>query len=123
MTTKAGETKKVARKVTSLEAIRAEIGKDALALLEVKEIAASLARRKVTAQRLKAMVKDADGLTGLLGERAVSKGAAKAATVVEREAVKAQKDAWAGAYRLLAKLGRSDPRVAQLLTEAAAKRR
>lgn len=119
VTSKTGEARKVARKVESLEAMRAEIQKDALALLEVKEIAASLARRKVTALRLKAMAKEAEGLTGRLGERSVSKGAAKAATAVEHEAVKAQKDAWGAAYRLLSQLGREDARVAQLLSEAA----
>lgn len=119
VTTKTGEKRTSTRKISSRETVRAEIRKDALALLEAKKIRAALARRKVSAARLKAMANDAESLSGLLGERAVSKGAAKAATLVEREAVKAQKDAWAAAYRLLAQLGRADPRVAALLKEAA----
>jgi len=111
--------KKKARKVESLEAIRAEIAKDAGALLAATGAAAALAKRKVTAARLKALKSAAETLAGQIGERTATKGAAKTATVVEKAAVKAQSELWVASYRILASIGRRDPRVAALLRQAA----
>lgn len=113
--------KKTARKVTSLEAVRAEIQKDASALLANKALLPALARRRVDGKRLKALVEGSQALSGMIGEKATKKGASKDATQAERQAVAEQKQAWSGAYRLLAALGRHDARVAQLLKEAAAR--
>lgn len=112
--------KKKARKVESLEAVRAEIAKDAAALLAATGASAALAKRKVTAARLKALQADADALAGQVGEKTAKKGAAKAATAAEKAAVKAQSEVWAASYRILSAVGRRDARIAALLKEAAA---
>lgn len=117
--TAAGATKKKARKVESFEAIRAEIHKDAGALLALKDAAEAFARRRVTAQRLTALEEAAAGLSGKVGERAALKGASKSATQAEHDAVKEQKDIWASSYRILAQVGQADARVAELLKQAA----
>lgn len=117
--TAAGTEVKKARRSNSYEAIRAEIQKDASALRALKDAAAAFARRKVDDQRLAALEAGAEALSGLLGEKALKKGRAKAATVAEHAAVKAQSDVWAASYRLLAALGRADPAVALLLKDAA----
>lgn len=119
---KDGVTKRSARKSRSFEAIRAEILKDVQALLSLEPVLPALARRRVTDERLRHLARSAEELSGWFGEKSVKRGAAKAATQVEREAVKAQKQAWQACYRLLAIVGAQDPRLAQLLSEAARKR-
>jgi hypothetical protein len=117
-----GKSKKKAVKRASQEALRAEIVKDARALLDLSAIHPVLAKRKVDAPRLSAMIAVAESLSGKLAERAVAKGAQKLATTAMHDAVSAQKQAWGACYRLLAAVGSEDMRVAQLLTEAARKR-
>lgn len=116
---KEGTTTRTARKARSFEAIRSEILKDANALLSLQAVLPALARRRVTEDRLRELAHSADGLSGQFGEKTVKRGAAKAATQVEREAVNAQKQAWQGTYRILSIVGRQEPRIAQLLSEAA----
>ncbi|HSN97026.1 MAG TPA: hypothetical protein VLS89_01975 [Candidatus Nanopelagicales bacterium] len=110
--------KRRARSV-SQEALRAEISRDAKALLELGAAHEALTRRKVDTARLSRLQEDAEALAGQLAERAVKKGAGKAATNGKSDAVKEQSDRWAECYRLLALVGQRDERVAQLLKEAA----
>ncbi|MBM4783850.1 MAG: hypothetical protein GQE15_39780 [Archangiaceae bacterium] len=110
-----------ARKATksrSQEATRAEIERDAVDLIDFSAMASTLAARGWNATRLNKLRNDAKALSGKLGDRAVSKGAAKEATKSEREAVTRQSAAWDSAYSLLRTLARKDTRVAALLAEA-----
>ena len=104
------------------EAVRAEIQKDAAALLDLKGAHAALAKRKVDQPRLKKLKEAAVALSGTLAEKSVKKGARKEATKAVHEAVTAQKKTWAACYRLLAAVGHEDERVQQLLAAAARKR-
>jgi hypothetical protein len=113
-----GKKIKKAVKKASQEALRAEIAKDARALLALTAIHPVLANRKVDAARLGAMVATAESLAGKLAERASAKGAQKSATSAMHDAVSEQKLVWAACYRLLAALGSENAGVAQLLTEA-----
>ena len=117
-----GKKSKKAVKRASQEALRAEIAKDARALLDLAAIHPALAKRKVDAPRLGAMVATSRSLAGKLAERASAKGAQKSATSAMHGAVSEQKQVWGACYRLLAALGNEDARVAQLLAEAARKR-
>ncbi len=117
-----GKKSKKAVKRASQEALRAEIAKDARALLALSAIHPVLAKRKVDAPRLGAMVATSESLSGKLAERASAKGAQKSATSAMHDAVSEQKLVWGACYRLLAALGNEDARVAQLLAEAARKR-
>lgn len=121
VTGKDGKPKKVAVKRVSQEALRAEIAKDARSLKELGAIQPALAKRKVDGPRLDKLLADAEALAGKLAERAVAKGGGKQTTSAVHDAVSAQKKVWAACYRLLAALGRENPGVAQLLSEAAPK--
>ena len=114
-----GAQKRVAVKRTTQEAVRAEIGKDARALLALAAVHPMLAERKWDKARLDKLAADADAMAGKLAERAYHKGSSKEATAAMRDAVAAQKKVWGGCYRLLAALARTSPQVAQLLSEAA----
>jgi hypothetical protein len=122
VTGKDGKPKKVAVKRVSQEALRAEIAKDARSLKELSAIHPVLSKRKVDGPRLDKLLASAEGLAGKLAERATAKGGQKQVTSTVHDAVSEQKKVWAACYRLLAALGREDPGVAQLLTEAAPKR-
>jgi hypothetical protein len=120
---KDGKASRKAVKRVSQEALRAEIAKDARALLDLSAIHPVLAKRKVDAPRLGELVTVAESLSGRLAERASAKGAQKLATTAVHDAVDAQKEVWAACYRLLAAVGSEDARVAQLLVEAVRKRK
>jgi hypothetical protein len=117
-----GSSKKVAVKRASQEALRAEIARDARALLDLSAVHAALKKRKVDKSRLTKLLAAADALSGKLAGRAAAKGEQKQATAALRDAVSAQKQVWGACYRLLASVGQDDTRVAQLLTDAARKR-
>lgn len=117
-----GKTTRKTVKKASQEALRAEIARDARALLALSAIHAVLAKRKIDVPRLKAMIATSESLSGKLAERASAKGAQKSATTAMHDAVSEQKQVWGACYRLLAALGNEDARVAQLLAEAARKR-
>ena len=99
--------------------MRAEIAKDAGALLGFTEIHPQLAARRVDQPRLDALAKAAADLAGALAVKTASKGARKTATQAEQDAVKEQGAQWAASYRLFAALGQQDERVRSLLKEAA----
>jgi len=117
-----GATKKVAVKRVSQEALRAEIARDARALGELSTIHPALAKRKVDKARLDKLLGDAEALSGKLADRATIKGDRKVTTSALHDAVAAQKQVWGACYRLLAAVGHEDPRIAELLGEAARKR-
>lgn len=110
-------TRKVSRSV-STEALRAEIAKDAKALLACKEAHKALTKRKVPVDRLEKLASGAEELSGKLSERATKKGAQKAATADKSDAALRQSKRWGAAYRVLATVGLADARVAELLREA-----
>lgn len=104
---------KKALKSRSQEAVRAEIRKDAAALLGNGAISAALAARKVDAERLVRLRDQADALAGQLAARVLKKSERKAVTAAETAAVKAQRRRWGQVYRILASI--SDSRVQDLL--------
>jgi hypothetical protein len=116
---KDGSKKRTARRSRAQEALRAEIAKDAAALIELKEIHPALAERKVDLSRLKALKRSAEKLSGMLSDRAASKGRSRTATREEQDAVKRQDVAWSVCAGLLRELGKRDERVRMLLSEAA----
>lgn len=113
-----GSKKRVASPRTSQEAQRAEIARDASALLSLTGIHAALKKRKVDKARLSKLLADAEALSGKLAFRTAAKGAQKRATTVMREAVSAQRQAWGACYSILSAVAGDDHEVAQLLTEA-----
>jgi hypothetical protein len=115
----AGEKKRKVKPSTTQEAIRQEIVHDAKALIDRQDLHASLAERNVTVARLQKLANDGDSIKGKLADRAAAKGNASATTVMKSETVKAQSQWWKAAYGILADMGRSDPRIAALLSEAA----
>jgi hypothetical protein len=86
-----GKPKRSVSRSAATEALRAEIAKDAKALLGLKDAHKALAKRKVTLDRLQALRDSAEKIAG---------------------------KRWAAAYRVLATVGQADERVAQLLKEA-----
>lgn len=117
-----GAAKKKAVRRASQEALRAEIARDARALLDLTAIHSVLKKRKVEKPRLTKLAAGAEALSGKLADRAAAKGQQKQATSALHDAVSAQKHVWGACYRLLAAVGQEDARVAQLLTDAARKR-
>lgn len=104
---------KRALKRQSQEAIRAEIRKDAAALLATPELAAPLAERKVDMSRLTLLRDNADALTGHLTQRTAKKAERKAVTAAENAAVREQTRVWNSISRLLRSI--PDDRVQDLL--------
>lgn len=113
-----GKKTRTRSKALSQEAIRAEIQRDAEALLALAAVQAALAERRVDRPRLERLRDGAGGLSGKLGDRAAKKGASKDATERERVAAASQRDLWGGVYGILAALGRQDARVSVLLKDA-----
>ncbi len=109
--------KRVARRSVSQESLRAEIQRDAAALLDLKPAHALLAKRKVTAARLKQLFLDAQALAKHLGSRTAKKGEGKAATQALYDTVDEQRKVWTACSRLLGIVAAQDERVRQLLTE------
>ncbi len=110
---------KAARRVVksrSQENIRAEIYRDAEALLGFPEVAAPLTNRKVDTARLTALRDAAVALSGRISDRVATKADIKAATLIEHEAVAAQSRRWPVVQRLLASV--EDPRLRGLLRDA-----
>jgi hypothetical protein len=118
VTADAGTATGSAKRSRSHEALRAEIQKDASALLALSAAGPTLAGRKVDAVRLTKLRDAAAALSGKLSERAVNKGVTKAATQEERKAVAEQKEVWASTIRLLMLAAANDARIKALLSEA-----
>jgi len=113
-----GSKKRKAARSASQEALRAEIARDAKALVELGDAHKALAKRKVTKARLVALAEAADALSGKLAERTAKKGDGKAKTLAKAGAIAEQTGAWGACYRLLALAGQKDERIAALLKEA-----
>lgn len=118
----AAAKKRKAVQSVSHEALRAEIHKDAVALLGLTAAHAALKRRGVTTARLGQLRDDAQALSSELGDRATKKGASRGVTESLRAAVADQKAVWSACYRLLATAAQQDTRIHQLLKEATKKR-
>lgn len=118
----AAAKKRKAVQSVSHEALRAEIHKDAVALLGLTAVHAALKRRGVTTARLGQLRDDAQALSSELGDRATKKGASRGVTESLRAAVADQKAVWSACYRLLATAAQQDTRIHQLLKEATKKR-
>jgi hypothetical protein len=114
-----GKTKRTVSRSTSTEALRAEIAKDAKALIASKAAHKALAKRTVPVARLEKLQTGAEELAGKLAERATKKGASRTATAAKSDAVERQSKRWGAAYRVLATVAQADARVAELLKEAA----
>ena len=115
-----GEGDSVARKALkkhSQEAIRAEIWKDANALVEHPALAAAMATRRVSAERLTALRTAAGLLENRLSRTTLDREARKAATAAEHAAVRSQSKRWGAVYGLLRRL--EDETVRTLLKLAA----
>ena len=116
------KAKRRAQKDRGQEAIRAEIHKDAVALLALTAAAAALKKRGVTAARLEALRDAAQALSSKLSDRAQKKGASQQATAGIHEAVSAQKAIWASCSRILTAAAEEDSRIRQLLKETRRRR-
>lgn len=117
-----GKAKRRAVQSASQEALRAEIHKDAVALLALSAAHAALKKRGVSPARLTALRDGAAALSSQLSSRATQKGASQAATAAIRAAVAEQKAVWAACYRILDSAGQKDSRIRQLLKDARATR-
>ena len=114
-----GKKSRSARRSRAQEAVRAEIARDAGALLALRAATAPLAARGVPAGRLQRLKTAAEALSGRLGERTSKKGAAKGATKAEKEAVAAQSAVWSAHYRILAQAAEANEMIRSLLKDAA----
>jgi len=121
--TKKGEGDRAIRKAmksASQEAVRAEIEKDATALLANGDVAGPLLARGVDAGRLKRLEQDAQALSGKLAARTAKRGQRRAATAAEHASVTQQRRKWGAIYRILTAV--HDEQVEALLKEAARRR-
>lgn len=116
-----GKKTRRAKRSASQEALRAEIAKDAAALLALKPAHAALNKRGIDGKRLTRLEDAAAQLAGKLAERTAKKGASKDATSAVAAAVLEQNERWGASYRILTRVGRQDARIANLLKEAARK--
>lgn len=112
--------KRTTKRSAGLEPMRAEIHKDATALVKFTAIHPRLNERKVTLARLKKLESDAAALRGAFAEKTAKKGSTKTATKAERDAVTRQKARWGSCYRLLLRTAKDSAELANLLAEASA---
>ncbi len=118
-----GATRKKRAPSRGQEPVRAEIERDAIALIELTGAHAALAERQVDVPRLERLRDRARGLSGKLATRAARKGSAKGATKGEREAVTRQSKKWSACYGVLAQAAGNDASLAALLRDAADKKK
>lgn len=117
-----GKPKRKAVQSSSQESLRAEIHKDAVALLGLTDIHLALKRRGIPTARLTALRDAAQALTSQLSNRSTKKGAGKAATDSLHAAVTDQKAVWSACYRILDAAAQEDSRIRQLLKDSMGKR-
>jgi len=113
-----GVKKKRAVKMLSHEAVRAEIERDAKALLEFEAIKDRLAARTVSPERLKGLQDRAAALTGKLSDRVGKKNVAKNTTKAERDAVARQSQRWVACFRVFGALAQVNGTVRDMLKPA-----
>jgi hypothetical protein len=113
-----GEATRRRKASRSYEAIRAEIQRDASALLALTEARETLASRKFDQARLERLLADAQSLSGKLAEKTSKAGSRQAATAEEHVAVKAQSEIWAASYPIFAAVARENVQFAELLKMA-----
>jgi hypothetical protein len=112
-----GTTKRKASSSAKREAQRAEIGKDAQALLNLLPVHEALKQRKVTVARLKKLADGAAQLSGKLAKRTTKKGAGKKRTAAKKEAMNKQRTLWMACNRIFKQAAQVDARVAALLDD------
>jgi hypothetical protein len=112
-----GKTRKASRS-RAQEALRAEIWKDADALLGFTAGKAALEGRGITPDTLSKLKDDAASLAGQLASRTATKAGTKGVTQAERDAIASQKDHWAACYRILARTAADDHSLKSLLKVA-----
>ena len=113
-----GSTTKKKRASQAQEAVRSEIERDAISLIELTAVHPALAARRIDVPRLERLRDGAKGLAGKLATRSEKKGGAKGTTKAEREAVKRQSLRWDGTYKTLTLAAASHDGIAQLLKDA-----
>lgn len=113
-----GSTQKKRQASKAQEATRAEIERDANALIELTEIHAGLGQRRIDLARLTQLRDRARALSGKLAKRSEKKGAAKGVTKSERDAVKLQTTRWGASYGTLSIAAATHAGIAQLLKDA-----
>lgn len=106
----------------SREAIRAEIQKDAGALLALTAIHPALAERKVDQARLTQLHNNAQALSGQVAGKVVRKAEGLGATRSTRGAAAAQRRIWGSTYDILALAAEEDVRIRELLTDTTRRR-
>lgn len=109
-----------ANKSQAQEALRAEIWRDADALLTFHAGGGkkALEDRGITKAVLTSLKNDAGSLAGLLATRTAKKGSSKTVTQSERDAVEEQKDFWSSCYRILQATAVGYPDLQALLKQA-----
>lgn len=117
--TQEGKPVRKAAHSQSQEDVRAEISKDAAALVALDAAHAELAERKVSLDRMKKLFAAAEALRGKLSTRVAKKGAAKGVTTSEHAAVSAQRKRWGSAYGVLALAGEANSTIQGLLDAGA----
>lgn len=108
--------KRRAKASQSQEAIRAEISRDAAALILLKDAHTAMAKRKVPLKRLEALREAALALSQSQAERTSLRGRSEASTASLRDTVGRQSQVWRACYALLAAAATQDDRIRLLLT-------
>lgn len=106
----------------SQEAVRAEIQKDAGALLGLEAVHPALAERKVDQARLTKLYNDAQALAGQVSDRVVRKADGQGTTRAMRASVAAQRRIWGATFDILALAAEEDVRIRELLADSARRR-
>jgi hypothetical protein len=119
---KDGTIQRQAVRSRTREAIRAEIQKDAGALLALTAIHPALAERKVDQARLTQLRDDAQALSGQLAEKVVRKADGVGATRSTRGAAAAQRRVWVSTFGILALAAEEDVRIRELLADTTRRR-
>ncbi len=117
--TQEGKPARKAARSASQEDVRAEISKDAAALVTHDAAHSELGDRGVSLARMKKLFEDAEELRGKLSTRVAKKGAAKGVTASEHDAVSAQRKRWGSCYGVLAQAGEADSTIQGLLDAGA----
>ena len=117
-----GTTKRRTVRSRTREAVRAEIQKDAGALVALEAVHAALAERKVEKERLTKLYEDAQALSGQVAEKVVRKAEGQGATRSTRGAAAAQRRIWLSIVSILTLAAEEDVRIRELLADTTRRR-
>ena len=110
-----GTRKRRAVRARTREAIRAEIQKDAGALLGLEAVHPALVERKVDQARLTKLYEDAQALSGQVAAKVVRKAEGLGATRSTRGAAAAQRRIWSSIFDIMSLAAEEDVRLRELL--------